>query len=152
MYEFTHEIFGCAARKNQHETTRISTVDTRVNVNTYSSQKLVPALRGYGDIPFRNRRTKPYQLIKCDRGDRVIFKYRPVEPNYRNRMAQLSVAYQLGIQFALYGVGLLASRGFSLRVPGVPLLHYFYFGLFFLLEVGSELERLFLETECSVHE
>ena len=35
--------------------------------------------------------------------------------------------------FALYGVGLLASRGFSLRVPGVPLLHYFYFGLFFLL-------------------
>ncbi len=35
--------------------------------------------------------------------------------------------------FALYGVGLLASRGVSARIPGVPLLHYFYFGLFFLL-------------------
>jgi ABC-2 type transport system permease protein len=35
--------------------------------------------------------------------------------------------------FALYGVGILASRGMSLRIPGVPLSHYLYFGLFFLL-------------------
>ena len=46
---------------------------------------------------------------------------------------------QLGIwglafsAFALYGVGVLASRGMSLRVPGIPLSHYIYFGLFFLL-------------------
>lgn len=35
--------------------------------------------------------------------------------------------------FALYGVGVLASRGMNLRIPGVPLSHYFYFALFFLL-------------------
>jgi len=35
--------------------------------------------------------------------------------------------------FALYGVNLLASRGITIRVPGIPLLHYIYFGLFFLL-------------------
>ena len=35
--------------------------------------------------------------------------------------------------FALYGVGLLATRGVNARIPGVPLLHYFYFALFFLL-------------------
>ena len=35
--------------------------------------------------------------------------------------------------FALYGVGVLASRGMSLRIPGVPLSHYLYFALFFLL-------------------
>jgi ABC-2 type transport system permease protein len=35
--------------------------------------------------------------------------------------------------FALYGVNLLASRGITTRVPGVPLIHYFYFALFFLL-------------------
>jgi len=35
--------------------------------------------------------------------------------------------------FALYGVGLLASRGVTDPIPGVPLIHYFYFGLFFLL-------------------
>ena len=35
--------------------------------------------------------------------------------------------------FALYGVGVLASRGFNAPVPGVPLAHYLYFGLFFLL-------------------
>jgi ABC-2 type transport system permease protein len=46
---------------------------------------------------------------------------------------------QLGIwavafsAFALYGVNLLASRGISARIPGVPLSHYIYFGLFFLL-------------------
>jgi len=35
--------------------------------------------------------------------------------------------------FALYGVNLLASRGISARIPGVPFSHYIYFGLFFLL-------------------
>jgi ABC-2 type transport system permease protein len=35
--------------------------------------------------------------------------------------------------FALYGVNLLASRGVSTNIPGVPFLHYVYFGLFFLL-------------------
>ena len=46
---------------------------------------------------------------------------------------------QLGIwglafsAFALYGVGVLASRGVSARIPGVPLSHYVYFALFFLL-------------------
>jgi ABC-2 type transport system permease protein len=35
--------------------------------------------------------------------------------------------------FAVYGVGVLASRGVSARVPGIPLSHYIYFALFFLL-------------------
>lgn len=35
--------------------------------------------------------------------------------------------------FALYGVNLLASRGVSTNIPGLPFLHYIYFGLFFLL-------------------
>lgn len=35
--------------------------------------------------------------------------------------------------FALYGVNLLASRGVGIRIPGIPISHYIYFGLFFLL-------------------
>ncbi|HEX2270876.1 MAG TPA: ABC transporter permease [Pyrinomonadaceae bacterium] len=35
--------------------------------------------------------------------------------------------------FALYGVGLLATRGVEASIPGVPLSHYIYFALFFLL-------------------
>ena len=35
--------------------------------------------------------------------------------------------------FALYGVNVLASRGLSFSVPGIPFLHYVYFALFFLL-------------------
>jgi len=35
--------------------------------------------------------------------------------------------------FALFGVGVLASRGITARIPGVPLSHYFFFALFFLL-------------------
>jgi ABC-2 type transport system permease protein len=35
--------------------------------------------------------------------------------------------------FALYGVNLLASRGLKTNIPGVPLAHYIYFALFFLL-------------------
>jgi ABC-2 type transport system permease protein len=35
--------------------------------------------------------------------------------------------------FALFGVGVLASRGISARIPGIPPSHYFFFALFFLL-------------------
>lgn len=35
--------------------------------------------------------------------------------------------------FALYGVSLLTSRGVEARIPSVPLSHYIYFALFFLL-------------------
>lgn len=35
--------------------------------------------------------------------------------------------------FALYGVGLLASRGVPASIPNIPLSHYIYFALFFLL-------------------
>jgi len=35
--------------------------------------------------------------------------------------------------FALYGLGFLASRGLRANIPGVPFLHFIYFGLFFLL-------------------
>jgi ABC-2 type transport system permease protein len=35
--------------------------------------------------------------------------------------------------FALYGANVLASRGISGGIPTVPLSHYIYFGLFFLL-------------------
>jgi ABC-2 type transport system permease protein len=35
--------------------------------------------------------------------------------------------------FALFGVGVLASRGLTMHIPGVPLSHYFFFALFFLL-------------------
>ncbi len=35
--------------------------------------------------------------------------------------------------FALYGVNLLASRGFRANIPGIPFSYYIYFGLFFLL-------------------
>ena len=35
--------------------------------------------------------------------------------------------------FALYGAGVLASRGISANIPNIPFSHYIYFGLFFLL-------------------
>lgn len=35
--------------------------------------------------------------------------------------------------FALYGVGLLASRGVPASIPNIPFSHYVYFALFFLL-------------------
>jgi ABC-2 type transport system permease protein len=35
--------------------------------------------------------------------------------------------------FALYGVGLLASKGMRTNIPSIPFSHYIYFGLFFLL-------------------
>lgn len=35
--------------------------------------------------------------------------------------------------FALYGVGMLASQGMPANIPSIPLSHYIYFALFFLL-------------------
>jgi len=35
--------------------------------------------------------------------------------------------------FALYGAGVLASQGMPANIPSIPLSHYIYFGLFFLL-------------------
>lgn len=35
--------------------------------------------------------------------------------------------------FLIYGVNLLASRGMPVHFPDIPAIHYFYFGLFFLL-------------------
>ena len=35
--------------------------------------------------------------------------------------------------FALYGAGVLAARGIRANIPNIPLSHYIYFGLFFLL-------------------
>jgi ABC-2 type transport system permease protein len=35
--------------------------------------------------------------------------------------------------FALYGVGLLSTRGLDASIPTIPFSHYIYFGLFFLL-------------------
>jgi ABC-2 type transport system permease protein len=35
--------------------------------------------------------------------------------------------------FALYGAGVLASRGISANIPNIPFSQYIYFGLFFLL-------------------
>jgi len=35
--------------------------------------------------------------------------------------------------FVFYGVNLLASRGMPMQIPNIPPIHYFYFGLFFLL-------------------
>jgi ABC-2 type transport system permease protein len=35
--------------------------------------------------------------------------------------------------FAVYGINLLASRGLKTSLPPIPLSHYFYFALFFLL-------------------
>lgn len=35
--------------------------------------------------------------------------------------------------FILYGVNLLASRGMPMQIPAIPVIHYFYFALFFML-------------------
>src|ERR1051325_5053260 len=49
-------------------------------------------------------------------------------------LTQLAIWGLVFSAFALYGVNLLASRGVkSFSVPGIPFLHYIYFGLFFLL-------------------
>jgi ABC-2 type transport system permease protein len=48
-------------------------------------------------------------------------------------LTQLAIWALAFSAFAWYGVNLLASRGISARIPGVPISHYIYFGIFFLL-------------------
>jgi len=48
-------------------------------------------------------------------------------------LTQLAIWGTAFAMFALYGVSLLASRGVPTTIPPVPLAHYLYFGLFFLL-------------------
>jgi ABC-2 type transport system permease protein len=48
-------------------------------------------------------------------------------------LTQLAVWGTAFAVFALYGVNLLASRGLKTGIPSIPLSHYIYFGLFFLL-------------------
>jgi ABC-2 type transport system permease protein len=48
-------------------------------------------------------------------------------------LTQLAIWGLAFAAFALYGVGVLAARGMPLNVPHVPLIHFVYFGLFFLL-------------------
>lgn len=48
-------------------------------------------------------------------------------------MTQLVIWGSAFAAFALYGVGLLESRGVPARIPSIPFSHYIYFGLFFLL-------------------
>jgi ABC-2 type transport system permease protein len=48
-------------------------------------------------------------------------------------LTQLAIWGAAFSAFALYGVNLLKSRGMPASIPGVPLAHYVYFALFFLL-------------------
>jgi ABC-2 type transport system permease protein len=48
-------------------------------------------------------------------------------------LTQLAIWATAFSAFALYGVNLLASRGLKTSIPSIPLAHYIYFGLFFLL-------------------
>lgn len=48
-------------------------------------------------------------------------------------LTQLAIWGAAFSAFALYGVNLLKSRGMKFSVPGVPLIYYVYFALFFLL-------------------
>jgi len=48
-------------------------------------------------------------------------------------LSQLAIWGLALAAFAVYGVGLLAAKGLSLHIPNVPLVHFVYFGLFFLL-------------------
>jgi len=48
-------------------------------------------------------------------------------------LTQLAIWALAFAAFALYGVGVLSSRGVPMRVPNVPPLYFVYFGLFFLL-------------------
>ena len=48
-------------------------------------------------------------------------------------LTQLAIWGTAFAAFALYGVNLLASRGLKASIPNVPLPHYIYFALFFLL-------------------
>lgn len=48
-------------------------------------------------------------------------------------LTQLAIWGLAFLAFAFFGVGVLAARGIALNVPPVPLIHFVYFGLFFLL-------------------
>ena len=48
-------------------------------------------------------------------------------------LTQLAIWGMAFSAFALYGSGLLVSRGVPAHIPSIPLSHYIYFGLFFLL-------------------
>ncbi len=48
-------------------------------------------------------------------------------------LTQLTIWFLAFAALAAVGVNLLASRGVPLRIPNVPLSHFLYFGLFFLL-------------------
>ena len=48
-------------------------------------------------------------------------------------LTQLAIWGMAFSAFAVYGVGFLASRGLRASIPSIPLSHYIYFGLFFLL-------------------
>lgn len=48
-------------------------------------------------------------------------------------LSQLAIWGLAFTAFAVYGVGMLTARGVPLHLPNVPLVHFLYFGLFFLL-------------------
>jgi ABC-2 type transport system permease protein len=48
-------------------------------------------------------------------------------------LTQLAIWMLAFSAFALYGVGVLAGKGIGASIPTIPLSHYIYFGLFFLL-------------------
>jgi ABC-2 type transport system permease protein len=48
-------------------------------------------------------------------------------------LTQLAIWGLAFAAFALYGVRMLTARGLPLHLPNVPLVHFLYFGLFFLL-------------------
>jgi ABC-2 type transport system permease protein len=48
-------------------------------------------------------------------------------------LTQLAIWGLAFVAFVIYGVGMLAASGMTLNVPHVPLIHFVYFGLFFLL-------------------
>lgn len=48
-------------------------------------------------------------------------------------LTQLAVWGLAFLAFSLYGINLLASRGFPAHIPNIPLVFYVYFALFFLL-------------------
>ncbi len=48
-------------------------------------------------------------------------------------LSQLAIWGLAFATFAIYGVAVLAARGMPLHIPNVPLVHFVYFGLFFLL-------------------
>ncbi|HEX3281167.1 MAG TPA: ABC transporter permease [Pyrinomonadaceae bacterium] len=48
-------------------------------------------------------------------------------------LTQLAIWGLAFVALVVYGVGMLAANGMTLNVPHVPLIHFVYFGLFFLM-------------------